>query len=153
MADRMGDCTGDRKGRPYRRVQLPCRQHTCCQTADAVEPVRPEGASLSPYGRVMHQEDASASLLYPIHWIGLFARRVGQTLTKILSLLFDFQRAKSRSRDSSLVLVMRGCLGWGSKVYPAQLRICRLQSRPAALALATASLRELTLNLAKILLR
>ena len=44
----------------------------------------------------MHQEDASVSLLYPIHWIGPFARRVGQTLTQILSLLFDFQRAKSR---------------------------------------------------------
>ena len=64
----------------------------------AVEPVRPEGASLSPYRRVTRQEDASASRLHSIHWIGPFARRIDQTLTQILSLLFDFQRAKSRLR-------------------------------------------------------
>ncbi|MBU6348762.1 MAG: hypothetical protein KGS73_01275 [Chloroflexi bacterium] len=62
----------------------------------AVEPVRPEGASLSPYRRVTRQEDASASRLHSIHWIGPFARRIDQTLTQILSFLFDFQRAKSR---------------------------------------------------------
>ena len=76
--DRTDDCTGDPVGAPLAGapdgtqgrpqgsplqawVQLPCRQHTCCQTAGAVELVRPEGASLSLYGRVMHQEDASVS--------------------------------------------------------------------------------------------
>jgi hypothetical protein len=34
---------------------------------------------------VTHQEDASASLLHPIHWIGLPQGRIGQTLTQILS--------------------------------------------------------------------
>jgi hypothetical protein len=47
---------------------------------------------------VTHQEDVSASRLHSIHWIGPFARRIGQVLTQILSLLFDFQRAKSRFR-------------------------------------------------------
>ena len=88
---------GDRKGRPYRRVppMTPVADRNGTQG-------RPQGSPLQ--ARVMHQEDASVSLLYPIHWIGPFARRVGQTLTQILSLLFDFQRAKSRLNRRVLVV-------------------------------------------------
>ena len=110
---------GDRKGRPYRRVPTltPVADRNGTQGRPQGSPLQarvptmtpkgdPVGAPLAGapddtqglYGRVMHQEDASVSLLYPIHWIGPFARRVGQTLTQILSLLFDFQRAKSRLR-------------------------------------------------------
>ncbi|MBU6352013.1 MAG: hypothetical protein KGS73_17895 [Chloroflexi bacterium] len=88
--------TGAQRSQRRYLAQLPRRQRPCCQTACAVEPVRPEGASLSPCRRVTHQEGASASRLHSIHWLGPFARRISQTLTQILSLLFDFQRAKSR---------------------------------------------------------
>jgi len=55
---------------------------------------------------VTHQEGASASRLHPIHWIGPFAHRIGQVMTQILSLLFDFQRAKSRLSGASPYGVM-----------------------------------------------
>lgn len=81
-----------------------------------------------------HQEDASASLLHPIHWIGLPQGRIGQTLTQILSryLIFNVRNPGLIMDEIALDrLVVYAGMGAGLRLMPRASSAPAIASAPA----------------------